>query len=89
MTRTAEELAALTGRRVTVRRYVQPTLAPGDPQREPASEHAGTVTRIDSAGRIVLDSCADAIWPEPQYLGGEPQHGTSRWLVTEISAEGA
>lgn len=82
------EIAALAGVKVTVRRYIQPTLKAGDPDREPAGEHAGTVTHIDGAGRLVLDSCPEAIWPEPAFLGGSPQHGTSRWLVTEITRDG-
>lgn len=82
------EVAALAGVKVTVRRYIQPTLKAGDPDREQAGEHAGTVTHVDGAGRLVLDSCPEAIWPEPAFLGGSPQHGTSRWLVTEITRDG-
>lgn len=82
------EVATLVGERVNVRRYIQPALEAGGPAREPADEHSGTVTCIDRAGRVVLDCCEEAIWPEPQFLGGSPQHGTSRWLVTEITRDG-
>ena len=84
---TRHEIAGLVGTRIVVHRYIQPSLSADDPEREPAGEHDGIVTGIDAGGRMILDSCPDPIWPEPQFLGGEPQRGTSRYLVTEISKE--
>jgi hypothetical protein len=77
---------ALIGRNVRIRRYVQPTLKDGDPDRELRGETAGTVTRIDRRGRLVLDSDPDPVWPGYQFLGGDPQLATCRYLVTEITA---
>lgn len=76
------------GTRVVIRRWIQPTLKAGDPDRKSKSSHKGTVTAVDHVGRLVLDSCKDPIYPEPQFLGGIPQYGTARWLVTEVTIEG-
>jgi len=82
------EIAALIGSRVTVRRYVQPTLVSGDPGRELKYEHEGIVTAIDPAGRMVFESLPDPVWPEFAFLGGDPAQGTCKYLVTEILRDG-
>lgn len=81
---TRHDAGTLIDARIIVRRWIQPTLRPGDPQREPKGEFAGTVLYVDRGGRITLDSSREAIFPEPQFLGGDPQTGTARWLVTDI-----
>lgn len=81
------DTVTLIDARIVVRRWIQPTLRPGDPQREPAGEAAGTVIYVDRGGRITLDTEPEPIFPEPQFLGGDPQAGTARWLVTDIEKE--
>ena len=85
---TRHEVPALVGERVTVRRYVQPTLRSGDPSRELTHQHEGTVTGIDPQGRMVFDSLPDPVFPEHAFLGGDPAQGTCRYLVTEVFRDG-
>lgn len=83
---TRHDIDALAGTRVRVRRWIQPTLRPGDPERELADEITGTVAGVPgSAGLMILDSRpGEPVCPEFQFLGGLPQDGTARYMVTEV-----
>jgi hypothetical protein len=75
------------GDSVTVRRWVQPSLEPGDPRRELAVEYSGVIGDM-ADGLILMGEAGGGFFcPDYVFLGGDPQAGTCAYLVTEIIPE--
>ena len=96
MTETTSAYAHLVGRAVRVRRYHQPGLADGDPERQLAHEHTGIVTRLlphDVIELRVTDSPGGPglvqVGLGYVYLGlgqgGSDSLGRGKYLVTEVT----
>jgi hypothetical protein len=75
------------GASVTVRRWIQPSLKPGDPGRKLAIEFSWVIGAM-ADGLIHMDEAEGGFFcPDYVFLGGDPREGTCSYLVTEVIPE--
>lgn len=77
------------GDSVTVRRWIQPSLKPGHPDRELAIEFSGVIGGM-ADGLIWVDEAEGGFFcPDPVFLRGENVGcgGQAWYLVTEVIPE--
>jgi hypothetical protein len=72
------------GERVRARRYEQPTLRHGDPDRRLIGDWTGIANAHN--GMLTDDGPARSTYLSFDYvfLGGRPQDGTARYAVTDV-----